>query len=96
MSLEELTCDELVCLCQKHGLSKSYRSKAELVERLHEYFGEPAVETPEEDFFVFMRAKWREAKEKGERKADYFREAAMTWKDDDNMPVGFLPYCVSK
>ena len=90
--LEELPCSELVGICEKAGLSTTYRNKSELVDRLHEYGDKdctPAI--PDKDFFLYMRQQWKVAKSKNVSRVEFFREAITTWKDEENVPVGTLP-----
>ena len=90
--LEELPCSELVDICEKAGLSTTYRNKSELVDRLHEYGDKDCtVATPDKEFFLYMRQQWKVAKSKNVSRVEFFREAITTWKDEENVPVGTLP-----
>ena len=71
--LEEISYSALVGLCQREDLKKTYRHKSELVERLHEHFGKAFKETPEKDFFLFMKNQWKDAKKAGKSREDLFR-----------------------
>ena len=89
--LEEMSCSELVDLCRREGVRKTYRHKSDLVERLHEHFGKERTETPGKEFFLFMKNQWKDAKKAGKSRADYFDESARIWQDEENVPVGAIP-----
>ena len=72
MSLEELTCSELVALCQKVGVIVTYLNKTELVERLHKHYETAFTATPDKEFFLFMRNMWKEVKVKKKQFAQHY------------------------
>ena len=64
MSLEDLTCEQLVEVCKKEDIDQDYSLKEQLVRRLQNHYAESFTATPDKEFFSYIRNQWKKAKKK--------------------------------
>ena len=64
MSLEDLTCEQLVEVCKKEGIAQDYSLKEQLVRRLQNHYEESFTATPDKEFFFV----YKESMEKNGKK----------------------------
>ena len=55
MSLEDLTCEQLVEVCKKEVIAQDYSLKEQLVRRLQNHYEESFTATPDKEFFSYIR-----------------------------------------
>ena len=80
MSLEDLTCEQLVEVCKKEGIAQDYSLKEQLVRRLQNHYEESFTATPDKEFFSYIRKQWKKVKKKTSNKSkeEHFGECMTT------------------